>query len=111
MSLFFVEFQIIGKVESPFSSIWLNLLPCVQLPKAPEAVAAEEEAARLRAEAEARAKYDADVAAIRQLRMALREVATKLLNDRRWRSLAMPVSPEDCPEYWERVRNSPGLRL
>jgi hypothetical protein len=78
----------------------------VQLPRAPEAIAAEEEAARLKAEAEARARYEADAAALRQLRMALREAATKLLGDRRWRSLAMPVSPEEDPEYWERVRRS-----
>lgn len=74
-----------------------------QLPRAPEALAAQEAAERERAEAAARAAYEADVAAVRQLRMTLRDVATKLLCDRRWRALAAPVSPEDDPTYWQRV--------
>lgn len=75
----------------------------MQLPRAPEALAAQAAAEQARAEAAARAAYEADVAAVRQLRMTLREVATKLLCDRRWRSLAAPVFPEEDPEYWERV--------
>jgi hypothetical protein len=75
-----------------------------QLPKAPEAAEALAEAARQKHEAEARARYAADVAAVRDLRMGLRDVATKLLCDRRWRSLALPVAPQEDPEYWERVR-------
>ncbi|CAL8469143.1 g8684 [Coccomyxa elongata] len=77
--------------------------PPPKLPRAPEALAAQEAAERERAEAAARAAYEADVAAVRQLRMTLRDVATKLLCDRRWRSLAAPVSPEDDPTYWERM--------
>ena len=78
-----------------------------QLPKAPEAVEALAEAERKKSEAEAKGRYDADVAAVRDLRMGLRDVATKLLCDRRWRSLALPVTPQEDPEYWERVRRSP----
>lgn len=66
-----------------------------QLPKAPDAAAAAEAAA---AEAEAEARREAraaDVAAVRALRMALRQVTTRLLVDRRWRAFADPVSPEE----------------
>ena len=75
----------------------------VQLPRAPEAMAAQAAAEAARAEAAACASYEADVAAVRQLRMTLREIAMKLLCDRRWRVLAAPVSPEEDPNYWERV--------
>ena len=91
-------------------------LPCIQimitllhaqLPRAPEAVEALAKAERKKSEAEAKARYEADVAAVRDLRMGLRDVATKLLCDRRWRSLALPVTPQEDPEYWERVRRGP----
>ncbi len=86
------------------TTIELMVSDVLQLPRAPEAMAAQEAAERERAEAAVRAAYEADVAAVRQLRMTLRDVATKLLCDRRWRALAAPVSPEDDPIYWERVR-------
>ena len=50
------------------------------------------------------AAYDADVALVRELRMGLREVTTRLLTERRWRAFAEPVTPDDDPEYWHRVR-------
>ena len=75
----------------------------VQLPRAPGAAEAQAEAARQRGAAAAKSAYEAAVAAVRELRMALRDVATRLLCDRRWRSLALPVAPQDDPEYWERV--------
>ncbi|CAL5230062.1 g13513 [Coccomyxa viridis] len=77
--------------------------PPPELPKAPEAAEALAEAARLKKEAEARAAYEADVATVRELRMCLRDVATRLLTDRRWRTLALPVTPQEDPEYWQRV--------
>jgi hypothetical protein len=77
----------------------------LQLPRAPEAVAEEEARIRLAAEAASVAAYEADVAVLRDLRMGLRDVTTKLLMERRWRAFAEPVTPEDDPEYWHRVRN------
>ena len=59
---------------------------------------------RLAAEAASVASYEADVAVLRELRMALRDVTTKLLLERRWRAFAEPVTPEDDPEFWHRVR-------
>ena len=59
---------------------------------------------RLATEAASVAAYEADVAILRELRMALRDVTTKLLVERRWRAFAEPVTPEDDPEFWHRVR-------
>lgn len=70
-------------------------LSALQLPKAPDAAAA---AAAATAAAEAEARREArltGVAAVRALRMALREVTTRLLVDRRWRAFAEPVSPAE----------------
>ncbi|KAK9811900.1 hypothetical protein WJX72_012131 [[Myrmecia] bisecta] len=75
------------------------------LPKAPEAIAAQQEAEAAAVEAKARAQHDEDQAVLRTLRMALRDVATRMLCDRRWRSFAEPVSPDEDPEYWEKVSN------
>ena len=77
----------------------------LQLPRAPEAIVEEEARMRLAAEAASVAAYEADVAVLRDLRMGLRDVTTKLLMERRWRAFAEPVTPEDDPEYWHRVRN------
>lgn len=56
------------------------------------------------AEAAAIGAYEADVRLVRELRMGLREITTRLLTDRRWRAFAEPVTPDDDPEYWHRVR-------
>lgn len=81
-----------------------KLLFAAQLPRAPEAIQEENERLRLAAEAASVAAYEADVAVLRELRMALRDVTTKLLIERRWRAFAEPVTPEDDPEFWHRVR-------
>ena len=96
------QFESVCVKDMPYCR--LTALLVLQLPKAPEAAEALAEAARLRQEAEARAAYEAGVAAVRELRMCLRDVATRLLTDRRWRSLALPVTPQEDPEYWQRVR-------
>jgi hypothetical protein len=72
----------------------------VQLPKAADA-AEVAEAAKL---AQQRQAYEADAAVVRALRMALRDVTTRMLCDRRWRRFAEPVLPEEDPGYWEAVR-------
>ena len=82
----------------------------LQLPRAPEAIAEEEARIRLVAEAASMAAYEADVAVLRDLRMGLRDVTTKLLMERRWRAFAEPVTPEDDPEYWHRVRYLAALK-
>lgn len=73
------------------------------LPVAPEAVAAE--AARMEQEAHvlARKAYEEDQAALRALRMALREITMKLLRNRKWEVFWEPPSLEYDPEYWKAV--------
>jgi SpoVK/Ycf46/Vps4 family AAA+-type ATPase len=77
--------------------------PVQALPLAPDAIAAA--AARKKAEetAAARQIYEHDQAALRALRVTLREVTTKLLRNRRWELFWMPPDPEDDPEYWNTV--------
>jgi SpoVK/Ycf46/Vps4 family AAA+-type ATPase len=77
--------------------------PPPALPLAPGAAAAEAAAAATAAAAAARARFEADQAVMRALRMALRAVASRLLAARRWEAHAEPVSPDDDPGYYARV--------
>ena len=70
-------------------------------------MAAEEQAAEAKQEAARAAALARDQAAVRALRMALRSITMKLLGDRRWSACAMPVDPDDNPDFYERV--IPGL--
>jgi hypothetical protein len=75
-----------------------------QLPRAPEAIAATEAATTAAAAAAVQATRASDIAAVRTLRIALREVTTQLLVDRRWRAFSEPVSSLEDPEYANLVR-------
>lgn len=75
----------------------------VQLPVAPEGFVMQAEADRARIEAEARRLWEEDESALRSLRMALREIATKLLCTRQWKDFWEPVDPEEEPEYYTQV--------
>jgi hypothetical protein len=75
----------------------------MQLPLAPDAVALQTEAAKEREEAEARRLWEEDEATLRSLRMALREIATKLLCTRQWKEFWEPVDPEEDPQYYAQV--------
>lgn len=48
-------------------------------------------------------RYEEDQAALRSLRMALREILLRLLSSRKWEAFAEPVSPDEDPHYWETV--------
>ena len=76
----------------------------VQLPRAPEAVAAEAAAAAQAEHRKAAAAAAGEEAAVRQLRMLLRDITSAMLCTRRWQAFAEPVHPEEDPEYWQRVR-------
>lgn len=54
--------------------------------------------------AEAARKWEEDDAALRSLRMGLRDIATRLLCSRQWKDFWEPIDPEDDPEYYARVR-------
>ena len=76
---------------------------CAQLPLAPDGLAAEQAAAEEKAASEARRRWEEDDSALRALRMALREITTKLLCNRHWKEFWEPVDPDEDPEYWELV--------
>lgn len=94
------------ELHAPKVSIgWATLKSSyVQLPPAPDALEADAAAAAAVQEAAAAAMLAQDQASVRQLRMALRGVAMKLLGDRRWAACAMPVDPEENPDFYARVR-------
>uniref|UniRef100_A0A7S3R8I7 Bromo domain-containing protein n=1 Tax=Dunaliella tertiolecta TaxID=3047 RepID=A0A7S3R8I7_DUNTE len=75
-----------------------------ELPVDMAAVAARQEEEEARQALLMRQRYEADQAALRGLRMGLRDVTLRLLGDRRWRDFAAPVDPEEDPEYWQTVR-------
>ncbi|PRW59558.1 ATPase family AAA domain-containing-like isoform X1 [Chlorella sorokiniana] len=74
--------------------------PLPVLPRAPEAVAAEEEAKKKAEEAAARQRYEEDAAALRALRMVLRDLTYKLLGNKKWEWF---WEPEEDPEWWDKV--------
>lgn len=47
--------------------------------------------------------WEEDEATMRSLRMALREIATKLLCTRQWKDFWEPVDPKEDPEYYCQV--------
>lgn len=75
----------------------------MQLPRAPEAIRAEEEAAAARQEAAQRVAYEEDSGALRSFRMALRGIVTACLVDRRFRDFVQAPLPEEDPDYWQQV--------
>jgi len=77
--------------------------PVQALPLAPDAIAAAAAHKKAEETAVARQTYEHDQAALRALRVALREVTTKLLRNRRWELFWMPPDPEDDPDYWNTV--------
>ena len=86
-----------------FRLLVVSCLRFLQLPLAPDALALQAEAAEQREVAEARRLWEEDEAALRALRMGLREIATKLLCTRQWKAFWLPVDPEDDPDYYSQV--------
>ncbi len=75
----------------------------MQLPRAPEAVAAEAAAAAEAEHRKASAAAAAEEAAVRRLRMILRDIASLMLTQRRFEMFWEPPHPDDDPQYWQRV--------
>ncbi|GAB4822033.1 hypothetical protein N2152v2_009079 [Parachlorella kessleri] len=74
-----------------------------QLPRDPGAAAAEAAARKEAEEWAARQRYEEDQAAMRALRMALRDILLRMLSSRKWDAFAEPVSPDEDPHYWDTV--------
>jgi len=80
-----------------------RLPSCVQLPRAPEAVAAEEEAQQAKREQHLREEYSRDVRAVTELRRYLRKIVASLIAKSKYTDFLYPMSPEENPEAYYKV--------
>ncbi len=78
----------------------------MQLPRAPEAVAAEEEAQQAKLEQQQREEYSRDVRAVTELRRYLRKIVASLIAKTKYTDFLYPMSPEDNPEAYYRVNDA-----
>lgn len=95
--------QPLAPAAAPHGAAGDEALSAKPLPPAADALAAAEARAAAEAAAAGRRAYEADQAALRALRMALRDVGIRLLTDRRWRMFAAPHDADAEPEYYEKV--------
>ena len=75
----------------------------MQLPRAPEAVAAEDEAQQAKREQHMREEYSRDVRAVTELRRYLRKIVASLIAKSKYTDFLYPMSPEDNPEAYYKV--------
>ncbi|KAA6420881.1 MAG: ATPase family AAA domain-containing protein [Trebouxia sp. A1-2] len=75
-----------------------------QLPRAPEAVAAEEEAQQAKREQHVREEYSRDVRAVTELRRYLRKIVASLIAKSKYTDFLYPMSLEDNPEAYYKVQ-------
>ena len=75
----------------------------VQLPRAPEAVAAENEAQQAKHEQQLREEYSRDVRAVTELRRHLRKIVASLIAKSKYTDFLYPMSPDDNPEAFYKV--------
>lgn len=80
-----------------------------QLPRAPEAVAAEEEAQQAKREQHVREEYSRDVRAVTELRRYLRKIVASLIAKSKYTDFLYPMSPEDNPEAYYKVQQQMDL--
>ncbi|KAL0052590.1 hypothetical protein WJX82_004414 [Trebouxia sp. C0006] len=80
-----------------------------QLPRAPEAVAAEEEAQQAKHEQHLREEYSRDVCAVTELRRYLRKIVASLIAKSKYTDFLYPMSPEDNPEAYYKVQRQMDL--
>lgn len=77
----------------------------LQLPRAPEAVAAEEEAQQAKRAQQQRQQYSADVQAVTDLRRHLRKIVASLIAKSKYADFLYPMMPGDAPEAFFKVGN------
>ncbi|KAL0036308.1 hypothetical protein WJX77_001773 [Trebouxia sp. C0004] len=75
-----------------------------QLPRAPEAIAAEEEAQQAKREQHMREEYSRDVRAVTELRRYLRKIVASLIAKSKYTDFLYPMSLEDNPEAYYKVQ-------
>ena len=84
----------------------LTLYTCVlQLPRAPEAIAAEEEAQQAKRDQQLREEYSRDIRAITELRRHLRKIVATMIAKSKYTDFLYPMDPDEDPEAYSKVRS------
>ena len=73
------------------------------MPRAPEALAAEEEAQQAKREQQQREEYNRDVCTVTELRRCLRKIVASAIAKSKYTDFLYPMSPDDDPEAFYRV--------
>ena len=90
----------------PIVTVQTQPVMTVQLPRAPEALAAENEAQQAKREQQLREEYSRDVRAVTELRRHLRKIVASLIAKSKYTDFLYPMSPEDNPEAYYKVGGS-----
>ena len=75
----------------------------LQLPRAPEAIAAAEEAQQAKREQQLRADYTRDLHAITELRRYLRKIVATMIAKSKYTDFLYPMDPDEDPEAYGKV--------
>lgn len=75
----------------------------MQLPRAPEAVVAEEEAEQAKRAQQQQAEYNRDVQAVTKLRRHMRKIVASLIAKSKFADFLYPISPGNNPEAYYKV--------
>ena len=75
----------------------------LQLPRAPEAIAAEEEAQQAKRDQQLREEYSHDIRAVTELRRYLRKVVATMIAKSKYTDFLYPMDPDEDPEAYNKV--------
>ena len=75
----------------------------LQLPRAPEAAAAEEEAQQAKRDQQLREEYSRDIRAVTELRRYLRKIVATMIAKSKYTDFLYPMDPEEDPEAYSKV--------
>lgn len=75
----------------------------LQLPRAPEAIAAEEEAQQAKRDQQLREEYNRDIRAITELRRYLRKIVATMIAKSKYTDFLYPMDPDEDPEAYSKV--------
>lgn len=76
----------------------------LQLPRAPEAIAAEQEAQQAKRDQQLREEYSRDIRAVTELRRYLRKVVATMIAKSKYTDFLYPMDPEEDPEAYSKVQ-------
>lgn len=75
----------------------------LQLPRAPEAIAAEEEAQQAKRDQQLREEYSRDIRAVTELRRYLRKIVATMIAKSKYTDFLYPMEPDEDPEAYSKV--------